>query len=237
MQSWGIRSRFTRRDTALEPTKSGLVGLLMAALGRARDDDASVQELAMLRLGIRVDREGTTERDYHTVSNAAFSNGSGSADVVSNRYYLADATFLAVLEGETAHLEELYLALLHPRWPLYLGRRSFVPSLPVVVPEGGEYSSLSDARLEDVLTSYPWLEQRDRERRKALRLLSQPDHQSVLLRTVTDTVPTHPAGELRYDLPVSFRLDDRRYAPRTVLVGHVSLRPDLITPATELLII
>ncbi|MCZ9342329.1 CRISPR-associated protein Cas5, partial [Streptomyces sp. TRM76130] len=27
MQSWGTRSQFTSRDTATEPTKSGVVGL------------------------------------------------------------------------------------------------------------------------------------------------------------------------------------------------------------------
>ena len=213
MQSWGTRSRFTRRDTAQEPTKSGIVGLLMAALGRPRDDDACVQELATLRLGVRVDLEGTTERDYHTISNVASADAKNSAGVVSNRYYLADAAFLAVLEGEPAQLEELYHALLRPRWPLYLGRRSFLPSLPLVLPESCEYPSLGELRLEESLAAYPWLEQRGYERRKALRTLGQPEQRPNLLRTVTDTVPTHPAGELRHDHPVSFRPDDRRRTP------------------------
>ena len=33
MQSWGSQSRFSHRDTEREPTKSGVVGLLSAALG------------------------------------------------------------------------------------------------------------------------------------------------------------------------------------------------------------
>jgi len=32
MQSWGLSSRFTIRDTSLEPSKSGVLGLLCAAL-------------------------------------------------------------------------------------------------------------------------------------------------------------------------------------------------------------
>ena len=36
MQSWGTGSRFDERDTQLEPSKSGVVGLLCAALGRDR---------------------------------------------------------------------------------------------------------------------------------------------------------------------------------------------------------
>ena len=30
MQSWGVQSRFTVRDTGLEPSKSGVVGLIAA---------------------------------------------------------------------------------------------------------------------------------------------------------------------------------------------------------------
>ena len=36
MQSWGIQSQFPDRDTGMEPSKSGVVGLLCAALGRGR---------------------------------------------------------------------------------------------------------------------------------------------------------------------------------------------------------
>ena len=72
MQSWGIQSRYTRRDTGLEPSKSGVIGLLSAALGRPRNSDLS--DLASLRMGVRVDRPGTVQSDYHTVG------GSGGAD-------------------------------------------------------------------------------------------------------------------------------------------------------------
>lgn len=36
MQSWGTRSRGVIRDTTSEPTKSGVVGLIAAALGISR---------------------------------------------------------------------------------------------------------------------------------------------------------------------------------------------------------
>ena len=38
MQSWGTQSRFTIRDTGYEPSKSGVIGLLCAALGKPRDE-------------------------------------------------------------------------------------------------------------------------------------------------------------------------------------------------------
>src|SRR5437667_5099684 len=44
MQSWGFASRFTRRATALFPTKSGIIGLLAAAMGvdKFRPDEAEI---------------------------------------------------------------------------------------------------------------------------------------------------------------------------------------------------
>ena len=36
LQSWGTSSRFSERGSGLEPSKSGVIGLLCAALGRRR---------------------------------------------------------------------------------------------------------------------------------------------------------------------------------------------------------
>ena len=56
MMSWGDHSRFTIRDTRREPTKSAVIGLLCAALGRPRLEP--VDDLAALKMGVRIDREG-----------------------------------------------------------------------------------------------------------------------------------------------------------------------------------
>ena len=56
MQSWGVSSRFTVRDTLREPTKSGVVGLIAAALGRPRT--VQLDDLATLRMGVRIDQPG-----------------------------------------------------------------------------------------------------------------------------------------------------------------------------------
>jgi CRISPR-associated Cas5-like protein len=63
LQAWGVQSRFTVRDTGREPSKSGVVGLLCAALGRGRDQP--IDDLAALRMAARVDQEGRILRDYH----------------------------------------------------------------------------------------------------------------------------------------------------------------------------
>ena len=42
MQSWGTTSRFDERDTQLEPSKSGVLGLVCAAIGRDRQGGRSM---------------------------------------------------------------------------------------------------------------------------------------------------------------------------------------------------
>ena len=66
LQSWGSASRFTRRGTDPQPTKSGIVGLLAAAEGRRREDP--IEDLSGLRLGVRVERPGVLIGDFQTAT-------------------------------------------------------------------------------------------------------------------------------------------------------------------------
>jgi len=126
MQSWGTASRFDERDTQLEPSKSGVIGLVCAALGRDRREP--IDDLAALRMGVRVDREGALMSDYHTAMNIVSADAKRKDRAsLGRRYYLSDAVFLVGLEGEHTLLERCYGALRNPVWPLALGRKSFVP--------------------------------------------------------------------------------------------------------------
>jgi CRISPR system Cascade subunit CasD len=49
MQSWGFASRFQRRTTGLYPTKSGVIGLICAAMGLAKGLETESQMLPRLR--------------------------------------------------------------------------------------------------------------------------------------------------------------------------------------------
>jgi CRISPR system Cascade subunit CasD len=114
MQSWGTRSRFSIRDTEREPSKSGVVGLLCAALGVDRDDDCGLRPLAAMRMGVRVDRDGVLAKDFHTAGGGSVPGvktygvakaGGGTPDTVtSTRYYLADAEFIVALESSDREL-------------------------------------------------------------------------------------------------------------------------------------
>jgi len=161
MQAWGFRSRFDNRDTGLEPTRSGIIGLLCAALGWEREADLSPFE--SLKIGVRVEKPGRVALDYHTAQNI-WRDGVGASTVVSSRYYLADARFLAGLQSDdAAWLERLEDALRNPAWPLFLGRKSFVPGLPVHL----EASGLRDGDCESVLRAQPWRFFSKREEREA----------------------------------------------------------------------
>jgi CRISPR system Cascade subunit CasD len=156
MQSWGTTSRFDRRETDLEPSKSGVLGLVCAALGR--DRAAPVDDLAALRFGVRVDRPGVLRYDYQTAQNIVRADGTPGASAQSWRFYLADGVFLAGLAGDDrALLEQIHAALRNPVWPLFLGRKGYVPSPGVYLTDG-----LCDEDLVMVLRTRPALGQQQR---------------------------------------------------------------------------
>ncbi len=127
LQAWGADSKFETRKTGREPTKSGVIGLLAAALGLRRDEREALLRLTGLRFGVRVEREGQLLVDYHTAKTQ-----DEKTSYVTYRHYLQDAVFLAGIESEDAALlQQLQQALLHPAFPLYLGRRCCPPTLPL----------------------------------------------------------------------------------------------------------
>jgi CRISPR system Cascade subunit CasD len=178
LQSWGQRARWDVRDTAREPTKSGVIGLLASALGYERDDPRIATELdAGLRMGVRVEWEAELIVDYHTVNEflpMADGGFKGSNDqraktlarllrdpdaqpytVVSTRRYLADGAFLVALtefaSESSALLDRCAAALREPAWPYFLGRRTCIPTRPVL-----EGLLTGYASIEDALTRHPW---------------------------------------------------------------------------------
>ncbi|TDD49002.1 type I-E CRISPR-associated protein Cas5/CasD [Saccharopolyspora elongata] len=232
LQSWGDRSSFNRRDTRPEPTKSGVIGLLAAASGRAREEP--VNDLVDLRLGVRVDQPGTLLRDYHTVSDyrgrALPQAGVSSKGVqkltspakhthVTTRFYLQDAVFLAAVAGSRALLETLDEAVRHPAFPLALGRRSCVPTQPISL-------GLREGTLHDVLAAERW-QVTDRTRR-AYGQRSQARHWVDLSATLEDP---DQGEDLVNDVPRSF--DPHRRAFTSRRIRHIWLTVPTGLPAPD----
>lgn len=185
LQAWGSGSKFNIRLTEREPTKSGVVGMIAAAMGIQRNDDPKkLEPLNALRFGVRVEKEGKLLRDFHMVHEMTGKKNSH----VTERFYLSDAVFLAALESEDKeYLEKIVNALNNPVYPLFLGRRSCPPTLPIVL-------GIRDGELTSILKTEPSL----LENNKPTRIVYDSDLSGVPVR----------------DKPVSFSQLHRQYGYR-----------------------
>lgn len=222
LQSWGERSHFNERDTAPFPTRSGVIGLLAAALGRPRGQ--SIDDLARLSMTVRVDRPGVLLRDLHTVggglpAKATVTTAEGkkrsgdTGTLLTHRTYLADAAFTIALTdtppaGSDDVLPQCAHALRSPHWPLFLGRRSCPPEGPVLL---GETDDTLHHLVHLPLTTYrrpgnsgiEFLSDRPLDR------LPLPDH----LTTADHDTGSHPSAEVN-DEPITFHPRHRAYRSR-----------------------
>jgi len=233
MQSWGTSSRFQLRRTDTYPSKSGVLGMVLCAMGVLREDSPrELERLGPLVMGVRVDRSGTLDWDYHT-AGAKF--GICQADrkklkrtastekykrtkwigeyetLLSRRQYLYDASFLVALHGSANEVSSCVTSLENPVWPIFLGRKCCVPAEPVFV-GAGNFQTVTDA-----LASVPWrprIDAIDRNDRSVTRTL--------------DTFIEHPQGtpppdgtRLVYDVPRAFGFHN--HGPRWVVAGRVTV--------------
>lgn len=154
LQSWGVSSRFQRRDTGSHPTKSGVLGLIAAAMGidkHSEDEASRLAPLAACRFLVfpvaRPDNDYPPLRleDYHTVGGgydrndpvdrlriARKASGGPSTTVVTRRFYLEQARFSVVLEGAKEVLESAAGALQDPVWGVWFGRKCCLPAAPLL---------------------------------------------------------------------------------------------------------
>ena len=143
MQSWGCQSQFDRRTTLAYPTKSGVIGMLCAALGIDRSDTTSIASLAALSMKVLCLSQISRWTDYHTVGAGydrdsdkqhrprKADGGTRKDAVVSRREYLSDARFGVLLSGDGTLLNRCDKALQDPRWGIWFGRKSCIPASPI----------------------------------------------------------------------------------------------------------
>jgi len=222
LQAWGNNeSKFLVRRTAEAPTKSGVIGLLCAALGASRTSarDQWLPKLNSLLMGVRIDSPGVRCWDFHTVGagmQMRIAEAEGKTKpgaMLTRREYLCDASFLVALQGEHPLIEELESHLRRPRWALYLGRKCCPPSRPLLEHPPGSFPDPLSA-----LRSVPW-----RRRLQDDPLLETLD---CLLdwRPSKDQSEAPPDALVCYDVPLSF--DPPAHAPRFVVRKQLSLGTD-----------
>jgi len=225
MQSWGTSSRLQLRRTDAYPSKSGVLGLLLCAKGVRRvDSEPEVAELASLQMGVRVDRRGHLDWDYHTAgakvgirtAEGVIKRTGNTKDgpietLLSRRQYLFDASFLVALQGSNDTVARYAARLQAPVWPVFLGRKCCVPGEPVFV------KTANFDKLTDALASIPW--------QPRINAIDRDDWGAT--RTL-DIYLEHPPGSpppaearLRYDVPKRFGFWS--YSSRWVVKGQVTV--------------
>lgn len=140
LQSWGVDSRFRRRDTGAMPSRSAVLGLCCAALGLDKGSPAErefLAESASLRFTfLALPRESGAPAlrltDFHTTEGALTAEGKKSDfPVISHRTYLTDAKFGSVISGPHALVNRVADAVKDPVWGVWLGRKACIPAAPV----------------------------------------------------------------------------------------------------------
>jgi len=142
LQSWGHQSKFDRRTTLSYPTRSGVLGLLCAAMGIDHNDREGLARLESIGMTVFVLKAGSRLTDYHTVGGGydkkkdsnkipLTAEAKGRRTALTYREYLQDAVFGVVLYGPAALLQEICTALEDPRWGTWLGRKSCIPTARV----------------------------------------------------------------------------------------------------------
>lgn len=171
LASWGDPAVGEYRGSHGYPGESALVGLLGAALGLRREDEAAHAALSQgYGFAVGVQTTGKLLRDYHTaqVPGRVSLKGRPHATrrdelrvpkdelntILSTRDYRQDAACLVAVQPAADApyaLDELVDALKSPRYVLYLGRKSCplaVPLFPRVVEGSSALDALNTYRRE-----------------------------------------------------------------------------------------
>ncbi len=151
LASWGVIAVGQERGSDTQPSKSAMIGLLAAALGIRRDEEARLAALAVgYGFAVRVESAGVLLRDYHTAQVPSASDmkkrphrtrrdellipRNDLNTVLSSREYRCDALYTVAMWAlpDAPHsLAALAAALMKPQFMLYLGRKSCPLALPV----------------------------------------------------------------------------------------------------------
>ncbi len=224
LQSWGFASRFTRRATALFPTKSGIVGLLAAAMGVDKfrpDEEEIIARLAALHCTvITIPRKQRGKslpilrlEAFHTIGGGydphedwqamprSAENKTLKNPVVSYRHFLLDSRFGVLLEGEKSLLEKASAALRDPKWGVWLGRKCCTPATPIFVAMAPDQKSACAALL--TRAGYP------------------EDSPLTAFDRVEDAKADEQGDEVLNDKPISFGAPiGQRHGPRRIVKRH-----------------
>lgn len=200
LQAWGYKSRFDRRASLSFPTRSGVTGLICAAMGIKRDDRDFLSGFSNVRMKTFTYLQNGRLIDFHTVGGGfdpkterlnmvRKANNTLPATVVTRREYLQHSRFGVILSGEKQFLQKVAKALSDPVWGLWLGRKACIPAAPICQ---GLYE----------------------DEKSAVNRLEQLAAPAGLQRKVEETGSFEEGSDTIQDVPVDF--SQRDFAPRRI---------------------
>ena len=202
LQSWGYQSKFDRRTSLSYPTRSGILGIISAAMGIDRKDTKGLRQFDEIKFTIYKFCDSGRMIDFHTVGGGwnkkthpqhivPKADGKTGNTVVTYREYLQNAKFGAVVEGESSLLEKIGSSLINPVWGIWFGRKSCIPASPV-------FQGYSETHT-DALT----------------KLIESAGHPPVMM--IEEVEDFAEGTDTLMDNPVDF--NKNRYIPRRIYAG------------------
>ena len=156
LQAWGHDSKFGLRDTLDFPTKSGVLGLILASMGKGGEQSELLDALSSCKhyvysfcqdgisslqlIDYQVVGSGYDETDeleqlmIPRKRDGNFSkDGKGrvAGSKLTYRHYIQDGKFAVIAEIPSDIADEVAYSLQNPVWPLFLGRRTCIPTKPI----------------------------------------------------------------------------------------------------------
>ena len=159
LQSWGVDSKFGLRTTFTFPTKSGIAGIILAAMGKAGEEIEFLENFSFWKeyafsFSQKQKAGNSLNTDFHMIGSGYDSSdewqskmipkkrdgkapvsadGSTGGVKITYRQYLQEAYFGVILEIPSSYYDvnDIVNSLQNPTWPIYLGRRCCVPSFPI----------------------------------------------------------------------------------------------------------
>lgn len=160
-QAWGSSSRFSIKDSQNFPTKSGVLGLVLSAMGRNGEQVELLSKLSATEMRVVAFSKTETPQaklmDYQTIGGGysrknGFENLCIPKDVngkntdfdtsILHKAYLQDVVFAVVLEVPDDIKNELIDGLLCPVYQSFLGRKNCIPTEFIYQ---GKFDELDDA--------------------------------------------------------------------------------------------
>lgn len=157
MQSYGEAGQtWSVRRSLPFPTKSAIVGMIATAGGYYGHDGLMRTLSDAITLTVCVRRWGSRFTDYQTINGGTISaerTPKGAPvvrreTIISPREYIADGSFLALINGSDIALAHVEKVLADPVGVVYLGRASCPPAVPLLarrieaIPDG--YTTITE---------------------------------------------------------------------------------------------